>query len=155
MKNKPEDQNSELSFLEKIARSRSKEHVESKKQLENAPYHPSEELLRQYVLAELDKSDTEIVMEHLSLCGLCSRKALKITWELNETESLISRIKDFVSSLSFPVSCTISCSGSCEGGRVGRRTSLLRPRYRDHSYVGSPRRWLCGYLSWMRGNRRG
>lgn len=96
--------NSAPSFLEHIARSRSRAHVESTKQLENGPYHPSEELLRQYVLAELDKSDTEIVMEHLSLCGLCSRKALKISWELNETEPLIERVRAFVSSLSFPVS---------------------------------------------------
>lgn len=97
------DQKNSPSFLEQIARSRSKEHVERKKQLQESPYHPSEELLRQYVLAELDKSDTEIVMEHVSLCGICARKALKITWELKETESLMDKIKGFVSSLSFPV----------------------------------------------------
>jgi hypothetical protein len=95
------DQNSAPSFLEQVARSRSKAHVERKKRLEESPYHPSDELLRQYVLAELDKADTEIVMEHVSLCGTCARRALKITWELKVTEPLIDRIKRFLSEPSF------------------------------------------------------
>ncbi len=111
--------NSAPSFLEQIARSRSKEHVERKKQLEDGPYHPSDDLLRQYVLAELDKSDTEIVMEHVSLCGICARKALEIKWENKETEPLIIKIKRFLSSLSFPIFVRpVSALGFAQRGGV-------------------------------------
>jgi hypothetical protein len=93
------------SVLDVIARSRSKEFLEHKRCVEESPYHPTEELLREYVLDQLDESEAEIITDHLSLCDPCAREALRLTWKLeNQTESLWTKISDFVSSLSVPVS---------------------------------------------------
>jgi hypothetical protein len=93
------------SLWQLIARSRSKEVLERKRQVEEGPYHPTEELLREYVLDQLDESDAEIIMDHLSLCGPCAREALRLRWKLrDQTGSLWDKVSNFISSLSFPVS---------------------------------------------------
>jgi hypothetical protein len=102
---------SDFSLLDLIARSRSKEFLERKKEVEEGPYHPTEELLREYVLDELDESDAEIIMDHLSLCGPCAREALRLTWALqDQTESWWARPLELVTrSLSFSMSIHALC----------------------------------------------
>lgn len=101
-------------LLKKMADSQSEEFRLLRRQTEEGPDHPSGEVLYDYVLGWMDRDFTARILDHLILCRKCLEEVIRIrnieetltTDTLNRADkvSLYSRITEFISNLSFPVS---------------------------------------------------
>src|SRR5271157_4232584 len=101
-------------LLEAMARSESNDFRTLRQEVEDGLHHPSGEDLYNYVLGWLDQEHSLRVLDHVVLCGRCLEEVMKIQQmegaltkdALERADKLpwIERVKDFISSLSFPVS---------------------------------------------------
>jgi hypothetical protein len=99
-----------LKFLKQDAESN--DYQKLKESVGKGP-HPTSEMLYDYVLNWTDRTDDEKIMDHIAFCPVCSKEVLsimKIEHELEDDmldwvnqQPLIERLKNLVSSLSFPV----------------------------------------------------
>ena len=106
--------NSLPALLEAMARSESNDFRTLRQEVEEGLHHPSGEDLYNYVLGWLDQEHSLRVLDHVVLCGRCLEEVMKIQQieealtkdALKRADKLpwIERVKDFISSLSFPVS---------------------------------------------------
>ena len=106
--------NSLPALLEAMARSESNDFRTLRQEVEDGLHHPSGEDLYNYVLGWLDQEHSLRVLDHVVLCGRCLEEVMKIQQieesltkdALERADKLpwIERVKDFISSLSFPVS---------------------------------------------------
>jgi len=106
--------NSLPALLEAMARSESNDFRTLRQEVEDGLHHPSGEDLYNYVLGWLDQENSLRVLDHVVLCGRCLEEVMKIQQieealtkdALERADKLpwIERVRDFVSSLSFPVS---------------------------------------------------
>src|SRR5208283_5340855 len=106
--------NSLPALLEAMARSESNDFRTLRQEVEVGLHHPSGEDLYNYVLGWLDQEHSLRVLDHVVLCGRCLEDVMKIqqmeealtkdTLERADKLPWVERVKDFVSSLSFPIS---------------------------------------------------
>ncbi len=106
--------NSVPALLEAMARSESNDFRTLRQEVEDGLHHPSGEDLYNYVLGWLDQDHSLRVLDHVVFCGRCLEEVMKIqqieealtkdALERADKLSWIERVKEFVSSLSFPVS---------------------------------------------------
>jgi len=100
-------------MLEEMARTESEEYRQLRRQVEDGPDHPSAETLYDYTLGWLEHEDTERILDHITLCGSCLEEVLRIrsiedeltqdALDRADKKPLFVRMKEFVSSLSFPL----------------------------------------------------
>jgi len=121
---------SDESFLEFIKQgAESDDYQKSKELVERGP-HPTGEMLYDYVLNWTGQADDESIMDHITFCSICSKEVLnimKIEQELEDDmldwvnqRPLIERLKNLVSSLSFPV-FSFTADGLATRGEKVRR----------------------------------
>lgn len=101
-------------LLEAMARGESEDFGQLRKEVEEGPYHPSGDDLYNYVLGWLEQEHSLRVLDHVVLCGRCLEEVMKIqqieealtkdALERADKLSWTERVRNFISSLSFPVS---------------------------------------------------
>ena len=65
-------------FLEVLARAAQASPYQKARQHINAGSHPTFDMLYDYVLDELDPAQTNIIQQHIALCGACAEETLRI-----------------------------------------------------------------------------
>ncbi len=106
--------NSLPALLEAMSRSESNDFRTLRQGVEDGLHHPSGEDLYNYVLGWLDQEHSLRVLDHVVLCGRCLEEVMKIqqieealtkdALERADKRPWIERARDFIPSLSFPVS---------------------------------------------------
>ena len=65
-------------FLEVLAQAAQASPYQKARQQINAGSHPTLDMLHDYVLDELDPAQTNIIQQHIALCGVCAEETLRI-----------------------------------------------------------------------------
>jgi hypothetical protein len=99
------------SLLQQLARGESEENNKRRQMIEEGPYHPSDDMMYDYVLRRLSEKDEDKVLDHILTCRVCLEEVFRMrrieddlkehVLEWADRQPALERLKSLVSKTSF------------------------------------------------------